>query len=93
LIDVTTQDFLKLYGGLTRMLRALEQAGSAGLPTNEAGRQVFNSRTYGWKILNQASRMGYITREKIPGKTARGGQYYIVNKLTDKGRNLLQNLG
>lgn len=91
MIDVTPNDFLKLYGGLVRMLEALERAGAAGLPTNEASIKVFNSRYYGWRILKQASDMGYISREKLPREEA--GHYYVVNKLTDKGRKLLQELG
>jgi hypothetical protein len=90
MIDVTPSDFLKLYGGLVRMLHALEQAGPAGLSTNEAGLKVFNSRNYGWKILKQAGDMGYIIREKQSREE--GGHHYAVNKLTDKGRKLLQEL-
>lgn len=90
MIDVTPSDFLKLHGGMVRMLQALEQAGPAGLPTNEAGLKVFNSRSYGWRMLKQADEMGYITREESPRED--GGHYYIVNKLTQKGYALLQEL-
>jgi len=87
MIDVTPADFHKLYGGLVRMLRAIEQAGPAGLTTNQAGVKVFNSRGYGWKILNQADQMGYITREQVDNNN-----YYVVNRLTAKGRKLLRDL-
>jgi len=72
------------------MLKALEQAGSSGLSTNEASLQVFNSRQYGNRILKQADEHGYITREKFP--RSEGGHFYIVNKLTYKGHKLLQEL-
>jgi len=90
LIDVTPHDFLKLYGGMVRMLQTLQQAGPSGLSTNEAGLKVFGSRSYGWRILKQANEMGYVTREKLPREE--GGHYYIVNRLTDEGRRLLQEL-
>lgn len=95
LIDVTPNDFLKLHGGLVRMLQALEEAGPSGLPTNTAGLQVFGSRTYGWRVLNRAQQLGYITREKIVTHIDNGrggGHYYIANRLTDRGRRLLQEL-
>jgi hypothetical protein len=73
------------------MLQALEQAGPSGLPTNEAGLEVFNSRQYGGLILKRAEKLGYISRTIADRKG--GGHYYVVNKLTDKGRELLQELG
>lgn len=72
------------------MLQALEKAGPAGLPTNTASLQVFNSRQYGGRILKQASELGYIIRER--SSRPEGGHYYIVNKLTPAGRKLLQEL-
>lgn len=72
------------------MLQAIERAGPSGLSTNEAGLKVFNSRSYGWRIIKQAGDMGYVARERSPREE--GGHYYIVNKLTDKGRKLLQEL-
>jgi predicted transcriptional regulator len=89
LIDVTPQDFLKLHSGLVRMLRALEQAEQ--LPTTKAGEQVFNSRTHGWRILVRAAELGYITRTRTPRPG--GGHPYVMNKLTEKGRQLLSELG
>jgi hypothetical protein len=91
MIDVSPSDFLKLYGGLVRMLQAIEKAGQTGLSTNEAGLKVFNSRYYGWRMLKQASKLGYITREKLPREEG-GGHYYVVNKLTSAGRKLLEEL-
>lgn len=90
MIDVTPSDFLKLYRGMIRMLEALEKAGPSGLSTNEASLRVFNSRQYGNRILKQAEQMGYITRERLDN--AKGGHYYVVNKLTPAGRKLLQEL-
>jgi hypothetical protein len=72
------------------MLRALDQAGPAGLGTNEAGVKVFNSLSHGWKVLKQADQMGYIARER--SHRERGGHYYIVNRLTARGRRLLREL-
>ena len=59
--------------------------------TNKASLQVFNSRQYGFRKLKQAKELGYITRDKMP--KSGGGHYYIVNRLTDKGRKLLEGLG
>jgi DNA-binding MarR family transcriptional regulator len=91
LIDVTPQDFLKLHNGLVRMLQALAEAGPSGLSTNKASLQVFNSRTYGWRILTQAEELGYIERKQMPRPN--GGHPYTMNSLTPKGRKLLQELG
>jgi hypothetical protein len=88
MINVSASDFLKLHGGLVRMLRALEQAEE--LPTTKAGEQVFNSRTYGWRILVRAAELGYITR--TPAARKGGGHPYVMNKLTEKGRALLREL-
>jgi len=74
------------------MLQALEHTGPVGLPTNIAGLQVFNSRTYGGKILRQAEELGYIERKRISRPEGMGGHYYVMNSLTDKGRKLLQEL-
>jgi hypothetical protein len=93
MIDVSANDFRKLYRGVIRMLRALEQAGPAGLPTNKAGLQVFNSRTYGGRILREAESLGYIERKQVPMPKGKGGHYYIMNHLLPKGRELLQELG
>jgi hypothetical protein len=92
MIDVTPQDFLKLHKGLVRMLRTIEEAGGSGLPTNKASLQVFNSRTYGWRILEQARKLGYIERKPV-SKPKGKGHYYIMNRLTSKGRKLLRELG
>jgi hypothetical protein len=88
MIDVTPSDFLKLHSGLVRMLRVLEQAEE--LPTTKAGEQVFNSRTYGWRILVGAAELGYITR--TPVARMGGGHPFVMNRLTEKGRQLLREL-
>jgi hypothetical protein len=75
------------------MLRALEQAGPQGLPTTRASQQVFNSRTYGWKILVQAQELGYIKREKKRRTNGLSGHPYTMNSLTDKGHDLLRQMG
>jgi hypothetical protein len=93
MIDVSPSDFLKIpgYAGIVRMLQALEEAGSSGLSTNEAGLKVFHSRTHGWRTLKRANEMGYITREVVH-KEKSIGHYRVVNKLSDKGRRLLEEL-
>jgi hypothetical protein len=72
------------------MLQVIEQAGEAGIATNEASLKVFNSRQYGYKILKQGEQLRYITRTKVDRES--GGHYYIINKLTPAGRRLLQEL-
>jgi|SRR5215203_5771541 len=91
-ISVSASDFLKLHKGLVRMLQAIEKPGPAGLSTNKASLQVFNSRTHGWRILEQARKLGYIERKPV-SKPKGKGHYYIMNRLTEKGRKLLQELG
>ena len=91
MIDVTPQDFLRLHKGLVRMLQAIEKAGPRGLSTNKAGLQVFNSRQYGWRILEQARELGYVERKQVP--RPRGGHPYTMNYLTSRGRELLRELG
>jgi hypothetical protein len=40
MIDVSPADFLKLYGGMVRVLQAIEKAGpGAGLPSRRLGEQ------------------------------------------------------
>ena len=77
------------------MLRAIEQAGpGAGLPSRKLGEDVFNSHTYGWKILKRAEQMGYIKRKKVPRQKGQGGGApQVLNYLTPKGRKLLKELG
>ena len=91
MIDVTPQDFLRLHKGLVRMLQAIEKAGPTGLSTNKAGERVFNSRYYGWRILELAHERGYIERIEVP--RPRGGHPYTMNRLTSRGRELLKELG
>lgn len=71
------------------MLRALQQAEE--LPTTKAGEQVFHSRTYGWRMLVKAHELGYITRTQVTRKG--GGHPFVMNRLTEKGRQLLRELG
>jgi hypothetical protein len=94
MVDVSPADFLKLHGGLVRVLMTIEKAGpDAGLPTRKLFEDVFNSRTYGWKMLLQAEDIGYIKRKGVPKPKGQGGNYYTMNYLTAKGRKLLCELG
>jgi DNA-binding MarR family transcriptional regulator len=98
MIDVSPGDFLKLYGGMVRALRAIEKAGNkgkispSGLPTRKLSEEIFNSRTYGWKVLKQAEKLGYIKRKKVRRPKGQKGNYMVMNYLTPKGRRLLQEL-
>jgi DNA-binding MarR family transcriptional regulator len=93
MIDVSPADFLKLYGGMVRVLQAIEKAGpGAGLPSRRLGEQVLGSRSHGWKVLRQAEEIGYITRRKVSKPEGKGGHYYVMNYLTPKGRKLLREL-
>jgi hypothetical protein len=95
-IDITPADFVKLYGGLVKVLQVLEKAGPQGLPTNAVGKEVFNSRTYGWHVLVKAEKLGYIERRPVRIVRARGRRghpYYKMNYLLPKGRKLLRELG
>jgi hypothetical protein len=60
--DVSPADYVKLYGGMVTVLTAIEKASgpNVGLPTRKVSEDVFNSRTYGWKVLKQAEKLGYI---------------------------------
>jgi DNA-binding MarR family transcriptional regulator len=97
MIDVSPADFLKLYRGMVRALRAIEKASRSdpgrGLPTRKLSQDVFNSRTYGWKVLKQAEKLGYIKRKRVQKPKGQRGNYMVMNYLTPKGRRLLQELG
>ena len=73
------------------MLKAIEDAGPSGLPTRKGSEKVFNSRTYGWKILKQAEELGYLERKKARRKGSRGHPF-VMNYITPKGRKLLREL-
>lgn len=93
MIDVSADDFLKLYGGMVRVLQAIQAAGpNQGLPSRKLGEQVLGSRSHGWKVLRQAEAISYITRKKVPMPRGKGGHYYVMNYLTPKGRKLLREL-
>jgi hypothetical protein len=93
MIDVSTTDFLKLYGGMVRVLKEIEKAGPGqGLPSRKLAEDVLHSRSHGWIILNQAEQMGYIKRKKMLKQKGQGGHYYILNYLTPRGHKLLKEL-
>lgn len=88
MIDVSPFDFLKLHGGMVRLLVGIELAGPSGLSTREI------SRKHGWQTLINAERAGYITRKRIPKNDDKiGGGAYVINYLTPRGVKLLQDLG
>ena len=73
--------------GMTRLLLAIYDAGDEGITTLELLKQL-NSITHGHYFLKRAEREKLITRERVkrPGQK---GNWYTINKLTNKGKALL----
>jgi hypothetical protein len=75
--------------GLARLLVAIRQAGPEGITTNRLIDDVLHSTNHGQAILHKAHRLGLIDRQK--GEAPGPGQFPpVYNKITDKGRQLLE---
>src|SRR5215216_5127440 len=92
MIEVSPSDFIRMNGGLVRLLRDIQKAGPSGIPTRRLCEQVFNSRTYGMKMIYKAKRDGYIKRVIQPKPSGQKGNHLTVNYLTPKGLQLLDKL-
>jgi hypothetical protein len=77
--------------GLVRLLKYVDEAGTLkGVSTRKACKDVFNSRTYGMKVIQRAQRLGYITREEEP--PIERGAWFVINRITPTGSALLEKL-
>ena len=94
-IRVTAEDFLRSHGQLVKLLEALDKAGNDGLFTRKLCEEILNSRAYARKdsLIDQAVALGYITRKKVKRPKGQiGNPVWVVNYITPKGKQLLDQL-
>jgi hypothetical protein len=91
MVEIPPSEFLRTHRGLVRLLKAIEKAGDKGITTRELCYKVFTSRdSFCIKQLEFAEEQGYIARDTV--SIGRRGHPYTVNKITTKGKKLLQEL-
>jgi hypothetical protein len=89
-IDIAAYEFARMNKGLVRLLKYVNEAGTAGVSTRKACKDVFNSRTYGMKVIQRAEKLGYIQREEEP--PIEKGAWFVMNCITTEGKKLLSQL-
>jgi hypothetical protein len=75
--------------GLFRLLLAVYQAGPDGITTLKLLQQL-NSITHGQAFLKRAEREKLIERKRVPKPAGQKGNHFTVNRITDKGKQLLR---
>jgi hypothetical protein len=78
--------------GLVRLLIALNRS-KEGISTRKVCTQVFNSKGYGWQMLEKAAAQKLIERTHPESQTGRGRGRVVINKIAPEGRRLLKKLG
>jgi hypothetical protein len=88
MIKVSAAEFARTNKGLISVLRALQRMG--GEASTRRLLKEIKTTGYGQVLIGRAEVMGYITREdrEPEGK----GNWLVVNKLTQKGKRLLDNI-
>jgi hypothetical protein len=76
--------------GLVRLLKYVNEAGTSGGSTRKACKDVFNSRTYGMKVIQRAQRLNYISHDKEPA--IEKGPWFVMNRITLEGKKLVSQL-
>ena len=76
--------------GLVRLLKYVNKADTGGVSTRKACKDVFNSRTYGMKVIQRAEKLGYIKRDEKP--PIERGAWFVMNRITPTGKKLLSQL-
>jgi hypothetical protein len=89
-VDFAAYEFARMNKGLVRLLKYVNEAGAMGISTRKACHDVFNSRTYGMKVIQRAEKLGYILREEEP--PIERGAWFVINRITPKGKKLLSQM-
>jgi hypothetical protein len=83
LVEVPAAEFAKKYRGMIMLLQEISKHGDKGISTSNLCYKVFQSR-------HSFCMKQYITREVVHLEGR--GHPYKVNKITSKGKKLLQEL-
>jgi hypothetical protein len=90
-IEIPAYDFFrKDNSSLVRLLKVVRKAGPEGIGTRMLCVEAFGSKSYGLRVIARAELEGYITRTGKYNK--KGGGPKRINRITDKGRLLLDQL-
>jgi hypothetical protein len=91
LVEVPAAEFAKKYRGMVMLLQEISKHGDTGISTSKLCYKVFKSRdSFCMKQLELAENWGYTTREVVHLEGR--GHPYKINKITSRGKKLLQEL-
>lgn len=76
---------------LVRLLLILSRTGDEGLPTLELLKKL-KSSNYGQRMIKLGQKKGYIERLKVKIPKGRKGNVFVINRLTEKGKQLVSKL-
>jgi len=63
------------------------------IPTNKLYELANSSNNYGGIVLSKAVQMGFVVRKRVQKPPGERGNDMILNSLTTKGKELLEELG
>jgi len=95
LIEVSypVDDFVRNNKAMLKLMSVLRKYHPHPIPTRRLYELANTSNNYGGVALFKAVRMGYITRKRVEKPLGERGNHMILNSLTPKGEQLLQELG